>query len=109
MIPGLRFQYCSKHCLSSVRILASGRLTLGGAASAPGVSPHGDSLDVTLDILKVLKGTVELPSVDGLGGLASVLERHTEVRATGAGGLGGLDVGGCVTDLIGSDVSIALD
>lgn len=87
---------------SRVCILAAGRLTLGGAASAPGISPHGDSLLVALDILKVLKGALKLPSVDGLGGLASVLERDTEVGATGAGRLGGLDVGGGVADLEGT-------
>ena len=82
-------------------IHASGRLTLCGATSAPGISPHGDGLDVTLDILEVLDGALELPAVDGLGGLAGVLERDTEVRATSAGGLGSFDVGGGVTDLDG--------
>lgn len=85
---------------SMVCILAAGRLTLGGATSAPGISPHGNSLDVSLDILKVLDGALKLPAVDGLGGLAGVLEGHTEVGATGAGGLGVVDVGGSVTDLI---------
>ena len=54
---------------------------------------------MTLDILKVLDGALQLPSVDGLGSLARVLERDTEVRSTGAGGLGALDFDGGVTDL----------
>lgn len=51
------------------------------------------------DVTEVSQGTVELPSVDGLGGLAGVLERNTEVGAASAGGLGRLDFGGGVTDL----------
>lgn len=94
---------------SMVCILATDRLTLSGAASAPGISPHGDGLSVRLDILKVLKGAGELPAVDGLGSLASVLERNTEVRATGAGGLGGLELGGSVTDLSREDELVDCD
>jgi len=54
---------------------------------------------VTLDVLEVLEGAGDLPAVDGLGGLAGVLERNTEVGAARAGGLGRLDFGGGVTDL----------
>ena len=72
---------------------------MGSTASAPGISPHGDGLDVALDVLEVLEGTGDLPAVDGLGGLAGVLERDTEVGAASAGGLGRLDFGGGVTDL----------
>ena len=56
------------------------------------------------DVTEVSQGTVELPSVDGLGGLAGVLERDTEVGAASAGGLGGLDFGGGVTDLVVQDM-----
>jgi hypothetical protein len=59
---------------------------------------------VTLDVLEVLEGTGDLPSVDGLGGLAGVLERDTEVGAARAGGLAGLDLGGSVTDLWAQDI-----
>ena len=52
------------------------------------------------DVTEVSQGTVELPSVDGLGGLAGVLERDTEVGTASAGGLGRLDFGGGVTDLL---------
>ena len=73
---------------------------MGSTASAPGISPHGDGLDVALDVLEVLEGTGDLPAVDGLGGLAGVLERDTEVGTASAGGLGRLDFGGGVTDLL---------
>jgi hypothetical protein len=62
-------------------------LALGSAASAAGVPPHGDSLLVLLDILEELDGALELPAVDGLGGLVGVLERNSEVRAAGTGRL----------------------
>lgn len=52
-----------------------------------------------LDILEESKGALELPAVDGLGGLASVLERNTEVGTAGAGRLGGLNFLGGVTNL----------
>lgn len=55
---------------------------------------------MALDVLEVLEGAGDLPAVDGLGGLAGVLERNTEVGAARAGGLGRLDVGGGVTDLL---------
>ena len=57
------------------------------------------------DVTEVSQGTVELPSVDGLGGLAGVLERDTEVGTASAGGLGRLNFGGGVTDLLaGEDI-----
>lgn len=61
---------------------------------------------MSFDILKVLDGALKLPSVDGLGGLASVLERHTEVRTAGASRLGVLDIGGGVTDLKGEELAM---
>lgn len=73
--------------------------TLGSTASAPGISPHGDGLALLLHVLEVREGALKLPSVDGLGGLASVLERNSEVRAAGARALRGLDLGGGVADL----------
>lgn len=90
LLPGVSIPVC---------ILAAGRLTLGGAASAPGIASHGDGLGVVLDILEVLQGAGDLPAVDGLGGLAGVLERNTEIRAASAGGLGVLDFGSGVADL----------
>ena len=53
-----------------------------------------------LDILEEGDGAGELPAVDGLGGLAGVLEGGSEVGAAGAGGFRGFEVGGCVTDLL---------
>lgn len=55
---------------------------------------------MALDVLEVLESAGDLPAVDGLGGLAGVLERNTEVGTASAGGLGRLDVGGGVTDLV---------
>ncbi len=54
---------------------------------------------MALDVLEELESTVELPAVDGLGSLAGVLERDTEVGAAGAGRLGGQNLGRSVTDL----------
>ena len=51
------------------------------------------------DVTEVSQGTVELPSVDGLGGLAGVLERDTEVGAASAGALCVVEVGCSVTNL----------
>lgn len=61
--------------------------TLGGAAGATSVAAHGDSLLLLKNVLEELLSTLELPAVDGLGGLTGVLERNTEVRAARAGGL----------------------
>lgn len=62
-------------------------LTLGSASSATGVAPHGNGLLVLQDIAEVGEGALELPSVDGLGGLAGVLEGDTEVGTASAGAL----------------------
>ena len=52
-----------------------------------------------LDVLEELQGAVQLPAVDGLGGLPGVLERNAEVGTAGAGRLGALDLGGGVSNL----------
>lgn len=70
-----------------------------GTPSAPSISPHRHGLGVVLDILEVGEGAGELPAVDGLRRLARVLVRDTEVGAASARRLGGLEVGGCVSDL----------
>lgn len=61
--------------------------TLCGAASRASVAPHGNGLLVLLDILEVLDGLVQVPAVDGLCGLTSVLERDTQVGAARTGRL----------------------
>lgn len=73
--------------------------TLGSSASAASISSHGNSLLVLLDVLEEGHGTLELPAIDGLGGLAGVLEGDTEVGAAGAGRFRGLDLSRCVSDL----------
>lgn len=55
---------------------------------------------MALDVLEVGERAGELPAVDGLSSLARVLVRDTEVGAARAGGLGGLEVGGGVSDLV---------
>jgi hypothetical protein len=76
-------------------------LALGGAASGAGVSSHGDGLLVLLDVLEEGNSALKLPAVDGLGGLAGVLEGHSEVGTAGAGRLRGLDLGGSVSNHLG--------
>ena len=73
--------------------------TLSSTASAPSISPHRHRLLVVLNIVEVGEGAGELPAVDSLGSLAGVLEGDTEVGATSARRFGGLEVGGCVSDL----------
>lgn len=54
-----------------------------------------------LNILEELHGALQLPSVDGLGGLACVLERNTEIGTAGASRLRRVDFGGSVSNLEG--------
>ena len=82
---------------------------MGSTASAPGISSHWHGFGLVLHVLEVGEGALELPAVDGLGGLAGVLERDTQVRAPGAGALCGVDLllGAGVADLYrGSDIAI---
>lgn len=51
------------------------------------------------NIAEVGEGALKLPSVDGLGGLAGVLEGHTEVGTASAGALCVVEVGSSVTNL----------
>lgn len=73
--------------------------TLGGATGSAGVPPHGNGLLVLLNVLEELHGTLELPAIDGLGGLAGVLEGHTEVCSARASRLRRVDFGGSVSNL----------
>jgi hypothetical protein len=75
------------------------QLTLRSASSSASVPPHGDGLLVLQDIAKVGERALELPAVDGLGGLAGVLEGNAEVAAARAGRLCALDAGCCVANL----------
>jgi hypothetical protein len=80
-------------------VRSRGSLTLSGASSGTGVAAHGNGLLVVEDVAKVGEGALKLPSVDGLGGLAGVLERNTEVGAASAGALCVVEVGCSVTNL----------
>jgi hypothetical protein len=74
--------------------------TLGGAANGTAVAAHGNGLALGHDVLEELDRALKLPAVDGLSGLASVLERNTEVGTAGAGRLGRLDLSRSVSDLV---------
>lgn len=52
-----------------------------------------------LHVLEKSNSALQLPAVDSLGGLAGVLEGNSQVGTAGAGRLGGLDLGGGVSDL----------
>lgn len=76
-----------------------GLLTLSTSSGTASISSHGNSLLVSDNVLEESHSTLQLESVDGLGGLTGVLEAGAKIRATGAGALragGGLD---SVTDL----------
>lgn len=73
--------------------------TLRSTADGASVAAEGDDLLLLLDVLKELDGALQLPAVDGLGGLAGVLERNSEVGTAGLGRLGGRDLGGSVANL----------
>lgn len=81
--------------------------TLRGPPGRPGVSSHRDGLGVSDHVLQVGGGALELPAIDGLGGFSRVLEGDAEVGAAGAGGLRGLEVGGCVADLGTKEVVVS--
>lgn len=73
--------------------------TLGAAAGAAGISSHGDGLLVLLHVLEEGNSALQLPAINGLGGLAGVLEGNSQVGTAGAGRLGGLDLGRGVSNL----------
>ena len=73
--------------------------TLSSSAGAASVSSHGDGLGLLLDVLEELDGAGQLPAIDGLSGLAGVLERNSEVGTAGTSRLRGLDLGGSVSNL----------
>ena len=82
-------------CLWLCRIIR----TLRSAADGASIAAEGDDFLLLLDVLKELDGALQLPAVDGLGGLAGVLERNSEVGTAGLGRLGGRDLGGSVANL----------
>lgn len=72
-------------------------LALGGSADAASESSEGNSTLLLRDSLEVGKGLVDVPTVNGLGGLVGVLERNTEVGTAGRGALSRVDRGRSVT------------
>lgn len=91
-------------CLRCCRIVRTLRSTADGAS----VAAEGDNLLLLLDVLKELDGALQLPAVDGLGGLAGVLERNSEVGTAGLGRLGGRDLGGSVANLWVERVNVTI-
>jgi hypothetical protein len=83
-------QLCCQPPLPNATV-TSGIHTLGTSASAAGISSHGDSLLLLLDVLEELDRALELPAVDGLGGFSGVLEGDSEVRAAGLGRFARMD------------------
>ena len=69
----------AKAILHREHLLLSLSRTLRGPADAATVPSHGDGLLLLKDILEELLGAGELPAIDGLGGLACILEGNTEV------------------------------
>ena len=84
---------------SIIPIIPSVSRTLGGATGSTSISSHRNGLLVLLNVLEELHGTLELPAIDSLCGLAGVLEGNTEVSTAGASRLRRVDFGGSVTDL----------
>lgn len=91
-------------CLRYCRIVRTLRSTADGAS----VAAEGDDLLLLLDVLKELDGALQLPAVDGLGGLAGVLKRNSEVGTAGLGRLGGRDLGGSVANLWVERVNVTI-
>jgi hypothetical protein len=54
---------------------------------------------VLLDILEELNSALQLPSIDRLGSLTSILEARTQVRTSGPSTLRRVDLCSCVTNL----------
>lgn len=77
----------------------AGRLTLSRPANVTRISSERNGLLVVQDVLEVRIGALQLHAIDGLGGLARVLEADTQVRAPGAGALRGRNVLSGVADL----------
>ena len=61
--------------------------TLCSPPRAASISSQRYSLLVVNDVAEVGEGALQLPAIDGLGGLAGVFERDAEVGASCAGGL----------------------
>lgn len=82
-----------------VHCLKRGKRTLRSSSGAPSVPPHGHSFLLLNYIIEVCQGALELPAVDCLSGLASILEGDAEVSAASTSGFGRLDLGSCVANL----------
>ena len=75
------------------------RLTLCASANTTSVSSEWYNFLLLSNVLQVLQSTIQLQSLDSLGGFSGVLEADSEVRATALCRFGGIDVGWGVADL----------
>lgn len=93
--------FCSQRFPTGGCGLSAGCLyrTLSSPADAAAVASHGDGLNLGDNVLEELLSPLELPAIDGLGGLAGVLERNTEVRPAGASRLRRGNLSRCVPSL----------
>lgn len=78
-------------------------LTLGGSSDGVVESSERNGSLVVQHLVQVFLGLLEVPAVDGLGGLSGVLERHSQVSTTSGGRLGWVDWGSSVTHHVFSD------
>lgn len=73
-------------------------LTLGGSTDGVGETTEWDGSLVLQHLGQVLLSFLHVPAVDGLGSLTSVLERNSQVRATGRSRLSWVSRGSSVTN-----------
>lgn len=80
-------------------------LTLAGSANGAGVLSEGNGSLVVGDLVQVGQGLLQVPASDGSGNLVGVLERGSQVGASGRGGLGGVDG---LNGVSGHDVGLSI-
>lgn len=86
---------------SRLRHLTENMHTLTRTPNTPSISSHRHDLLLLHHIVEVGQCALELPPIDRLSCFAGVFEGDTEVGTACASGLGRLDRGGCVADLVG--------
>lgn len=76
--------------LGPLNLVTGGLVLLGNgvSANATGVLGEGNSLLEGQNVLQVASGLSNRSALDGLSNLTAVLEVHTQVGASGLGGLG---------------------
>ena len=76
--PSYQYIFLSMHPRTRLATSTSatdvGSRTLGGTASAPGISPHWDGFAMVDDVLEVGDGAPQLPPIDRLRSFACIFE-----------------------------------